>query len=126
MLLLSLSLSSVDALKCYVCNSTTSNADCNKEICLTQNATCMITENNEGEKKVMQQCVSSEHCTQEKAGAGLSESGKGIRVTCCITDRCINAAVATAKPSSGATIHIHTALLLLPLGVLSLLSKYYR
>ncbi|XP_041709036.1 prostate stem cell antigen-like [Coregonus clupeaformis] len=129
-LLLSLSLYKVDALRCYSCSSVTSNADCNQNIkqCLEPLDTCMTTEDIAGDKKIMvKQCASFATCQGAEDGAGLDPFGDGNVVTCCSTDLCNNVAVATAKPSSGATtIHIHTALLLLPIGVLSLLSKYYR
>ncbi|XP_048009485.1 ly6/PLAUR domain-containing protein 2-like [Megalobrama amblycephala] len=116
LLFLLLTVHSVNALKCYVCASTTSNQECNKNLqdCQAPLDTCMTTVGTLGSvTAIVKTCSPSKLCTSAAAGASVDSNGNGFQVTCCNSYLC--------NYSGAASITLHRWLLVLPLFLIILL-----
>ncbi|KAL4629848.1 prostate stem cell antigen-like [Arapaima gigas] len=116
-LLLCTIISSAQGLTCYVCSSTTSNSDCNKNTapCVTPLDTCMTTVDTQGgSKAIVKLCASAATCAGAVSAAHLDASGNGNTVSCCSSQLCnVNGAGAA---------RLHAVLLAVsPLGLLTVL-----
>ncbi|KAJ8386811.1 hypothetical protein AAFF_G00166060 [Aldrovandia affinis] len=100
--------SSVHALKCFVCSSTTTNERCNQEpkSCQAPLDTCMTTVDTLGDlKAIVKQCASAATCSGAASGASVNTLGNGNRVTCCNTQMC--------NLNGAAAVQLHKLLLVL-------------
>ncbi|XP_065813597.1 ly6/PLAUR domain-containing protein 2-like [Labrus bergylta] len=116
--LLSLLISPVLSLDCYVCSSAVTNEECNtnNEECQEPQDTCMTVVDILGSAKVIsKQCASQATCNGAAASASVDSSGNGNTVDCCNSFNLCNF-------SGAESVHIHTAVLLLTAGMLFLLS----
>ncbi|XP_026148817.1 prostate stem cell antigen-like [Mastacembelus armatus] len=118
LLLLCLLFSPVLSMKCYVCNSSTTNEECNQgsQECQAPLDTCMTIVDKLGAMTaIVKQCASQATCKGAAASASVDANGNGNSITCCSGyDFC--------NFSGAESIHIHTTLLLLTASVLLLLS----
>ncbi|TDH12042.1 hypothetical protein EPR50_G00067080 [Perca flavescens] len=120
LVLLSLLVSPVLSLDCYVCSSSPTNAQCNSnnktQTCQPPLDTCMTAIDILGfEKAIVKSCASQATCNGAAAAASVDSSGNGNIVNCCNSFNLCNF-------SGAESVHIHTTLLLLTVGVLLLLS----
>ncbi|XP_069549356.1 ly6/PLAUR domain-containing protein 2-like [Brachyistius frenatus] len=119
--LLFLLFSPVLSLECYVCSSSATNEECNKNTqeCQAPLGTCMTAVDTLGlMKAIVKQCASQATCRGAAAAASVDSDGNGNTVNCCSSFNLCN--------FSGAdSIHTHATLLLLLLtaGVGLLLSR---
>ncbi|XP_029518867.1 ly6/PLAUR domain-containing protein 2-like [Oncorhynchus nerka] len=80
-----------DALKCYVCSSTTTNDACNQssQTCQAPLDTCMTTVDTFGKiKAIGKYCASARTCQGAASGASVDANGNGNQVTCCSSNLC--------------------------------------
>ncbi|XP_034729343.1 CD59 glycoprotein-like [Etheostoma cragini] len=116
---LSLLISPVLSLDCYVCRSSPTNDVCNSnnnQTCQPPLDTCMTTVSILGsEKAIVKSCSSKNICNGAAASTSVDVNGNGNIVNCCNNFNLCNF-------SGAESVHIHTALLLLTVGVLFLLS----
>ncbi|XP_044063877.1 prostate stem cell antigen-like [Siniperca chuatsi] len=118
LVLLSLLASPVLSLECYVCSSSATNEECNRNTqeCQAPLDTCMTAVDTLGAvKAIVKQCASRATCTGAASSASVDTNGNGNTVNCCNSYNLCNF-------SGAESIHIHTTLLLLTVGVLLLLS----
>lgn len=105
------------SLDCYVCSSSPTNEACNQNTqeCQAPLDTCMTTIDILGSTTaIVKQCASQATCTGASDSASVDANGNGNIVNCCNSFNLCNF-------SGAGTIHMHTALLLLTVGVLFLL-----
>uniref|UniRef100_A0A8C1L2B7 Snake toxin/toxin-like domain-containing protein n=1 Tax=Cyprinus carpio TaxID=7962 RepID=A0A8C1L2B7_CYPCA len=79
----STSISTVNALKCYVCGSATTNQECNKseQDCQAPLDTCMTTVGTLGGfTAISKTCSNSKLCTSAAAIASVDNNGNGVQV----------------------------------------------
>ncbi|XP_028281734.1 prostate stem cell antigen-like [Parambassis ranga] len=118
LVLLFLCFSPVLSLECYVCSSSSTNEECNKSTqeCQQPLDTCMTIVDTLGiMKAIVKQCASRATCSGAASTASVDSNGNGNTINCCSSYNLCN--------FSGAnSIHIHTTLLLLAVGVLLLLT----
>uniref|UniRef100_A0A671P7Q7 UPAR/Ly6 domain-containing protein n=1 Tax=Sinocyclocheilus anshuiensis TaxID=1608454 RepID=A0A671P7Q7_9TELE len=107
----------VNALKCYVCGSATSNQECNKNLqdCQAPLDTCMTTVG--GFTAIAKTCSYSKICTSAAAIASVDSNGNGVQVTCCNSYLC--------NYSGAASVTLHRWLLVLPLLLITLLFRLH-
>lgn len=120
LLVILLTLHSVNTLQCYVCSSSTSNDDCNKnsQECQAPFDTCMTTVAKLGTVKgIVKSCTNSKICTGAASVAAVDNSGNGVSVSCCNSRLC--------NYSGATSIKLHRLLMLLPMFLVSLLIKQY-
>ncbi|KAM9352995.1 uncharacterized protein ABDE67_005373 [Symphorus nematophorus] len=119
LVLLSLLVSPVLSLECYVCSSSATNEECNKntQVCQAPLDTCMTAIDTFGATTaIVKQCSSQATCSGAASAASVDANGNGNTVHCCNSFNLCNF-------SGAESIHIHTTLLLLlTAGVLLLLS----
>ncbi|XP_026226708.1 prostate stem cell antigen [Anabas testudineus] len=117
LLSLSLLFSSALSLTCYVCSSSSTNDECNKNTqdCQVPLTTCMTVVDTLGAvKAIVKQCASQSTCLGAASTASVDVNGNGNRVSCCNYDYC--------NYSGAGSIHVNTTLMLLTVGLLMLLS----
>ncbi|XP_016300150.1 ly6/PLAUR domain-containing protein 2-like [Sinocyclocheilus anshuiensis] len=120
LLFLLLTVYSVNALKCYVCGSATSNQECNKNLqdCQAPLDTCMTTVGTQGGfTAIAKTCSYSKICTSAAAIASVDSNGNGVQVTCCNSYLC--------NYSGAASVTLHRWLLVLPLLLITLLFRLH-
>ncbi|XP_026084740.1 prostate stem cell antigen-like [Carassius auratus] len=120
LLFLLLTVHSVNALKCYVCASSTSNEECNKNVqdCQAPLDTCMTTVATLGGfTAISKTCSYSKICTGAASTASVDNNGNGVQVTCCNSNQC--------NYSGAASVTLHRWLLVLPLLLISLLFRQH-
>nr|XP_015212892.1 PREDICTED: prostate stem cell antigen-like [Lepisosteus oculatus] len=118
LLVVCLDVTSVVALDCYVCPSTSTNEDCNKntQSCQAPLDTCMTTVVTSGNiKAIVKACMSKTTCSAAASGSSVDSSGNRNQVTCCQTNLC--------NANGSTTARLSSLLLALPLSSLFLLSK---
>ncbi|XP_041797763.1 prostate stem cell antigen-like [Chelmon rostratus] len=118
LMLLCLLVSPVLSLDCYVCSSSATNEECNKNTqeCRAPLDTCMTAVDILGSTKaIVKQCASWATCSGAASSASVDSNGNGNTVNCCNSFNLCNF-------SGAESTHTHTALLLLTAGVLFLLS----
>lgn len=118
LLFLLLTVHSVNALKCYVCGSVTSNEECNKnsQDCQAPLDTCMTTVGTLGSfTAIVKTCSNSKICTSAAATASVDSDGNGVQVMCCNSHLC--------NYSGAASVTLHRWLLVLPLLLITLLFR---
>ncbi|KAM6994797.1 uncharacterized protein LKV04_007143 [Tautogolabrus adspersus] len=116
--LLSLLISPVLSLDCFVCTASSTNEVCNQNTaeCQAPQDTCMTVVDILGSAKViLKNCASQATCNGAAASASVDINGNGNIVDCCNSFNLCNF-------SGAESVHIHTAVLLLTAGVLFLLS----
>ncbi|XP_070767847.1 prostate stem cell antigen-like [Enoplosus armatus] len=119
LVLLSLLVPPALSLQCYVCSSSATNEECNNNTqeCQTPLDTCMTVVDTLGTSKaIVKQCASLATCTGAASSASVDSNRNGNTVSCCNSFNLCNF-------SGAESIHIHTTLLLLTVGVLFLLSR---
>ncbi|XP_056235917.1 ly6/PLAUR domain-containing protein 6B-like [Seriola aureovittata] len=118
LVLLSLLFSPVLSLECYVCSSSATNEECNRNTqeCQTPLDTCMTVVDTLGSvTAIVKQCASRATCEGASSSASVDSDGNGNKVNCCNTfDLC--------NFSGAESIHAHMTLLFLTVGALLLLS----
>ncbi|RXN05908.1 cleft lip and palate transmembrane 1 [Labeo rohita] len=110
----------VNALKCYVCGSATSNQECNKNLqdCPAPLDTCMTTVGTAGGfTAIVKTCSNSKICAAAAASASVDSNGNGLQVTCCSSYLC--------NYSGAASVTLHRWLLVLPLLLITLLFRQH-
>ncbi|XP_042627977.1 ly6/PLAUR domain-containing protein 2-like isoform X2 [Cyprinus carpio] len=120
LLFLLLTVHSVNALKCYVCGSATTNQECNKseQDCQAPLDTCMTTVGTLGGfTAISKTCSNSKLCTSAAAIASVDNNGNGVQVTCCNSYLC--------NYSGAASVTLHRWLLVLPLLLITLLLRQH-
>ncbi|XP_051263853.1 lymphocyte antigen 6D [Dicentrarchus labrax] len=118
LILLSLFVSPVWSLECYVCTSSATNEECNNNTqeCQALLDTCMTVIDTFGTSKaITKQCASKATCNGAASTASVDSNGNGNTVNCCNSFNLCNF-------SGAESVHVHTTLLLLAVGVLLLLS----
>ncbi|XP_035527790.1 ly-6/neurotoxin-like protein 1 [Morone saxatilis] len=118
LVLLSLLVYPVQSLECYVCASSATNEECNNNTqeCQALLDTCMTIVDTFGSSKaIVKQCASKTTCSGAASTASVDSSGNGNTVNCCNSFNLCNF-------SGAESVHVHTTLLLLTVGVLLLLS----
>ncbi|XP_024270000.1 prostate stem cell antigen-like [Oncorhynchus tshawytscha] len=81
----------VEALRCYACDYTISNAQCNQNIenCLVSNDTCMTAVSQIlGIQYMSKTCTTSLTCRTAASTITIPGALLGIQVSCCQTDLC--------------------------------------
>ncbi|TMS10668.1 hypothetical protein E3U43_019661 [Larimichthys crocea] len=117
--ILCLLVSPVLSLECFVCSSSPTNEACNQntQVCQAPLDTCMTIVDILGSTTaIVKQCASQATCTGAAASASLDANGNGNTVNCCNSFNQCNF-------SGAESIHIHTTLLLVAVGVLLLLAR---
>uniref|UniRef100_A0A3B4UV42 Prostate stem cell antigen-like n=1 Tax=Seriola dumerili TaxID=41447 RepID=A0A3B4UV42_SERDU len=106
------------SLECYVCSSSATNEECNRNTqeCQTPLDTCMTVVDTLGSvTAIVKQCASRATCEGAASSASVDSDGNGNKVNCCNTfDLC--------NFSGAESIHVHMTLLFLTVGALLLLS----
>uniref|UniRef100_A0A3Q0S1S9 UPAR/Ly6 domain-containing protein n=1 Tax=Amphilophus citrinellus TaxID=61819 RepID=A0A3Q0S1S9_AMPCI len=106
-------------LKCYMCSSSATNDECNKNIqeCRAPHDTCMTIVDTSGTSKaIAKHCASQATCRGAASTASVDSNGNGNTIRCCSnTDFC--------NLSGADSINRNTELLLLTVGVALLLSR---
>nr|XP_046254439.1 prostate stem cell antigen-like [Scatophagus argus] len=116
LVLVFLLVSPVLSLDCYVCSSSATNEECNENTqeCRVPLDTCMTTVDTLGlTKAIVKQCASWATCSGAASTASVDSNGNGNTVNCCNSFNLCNF-------SGAESIHMHTTLLLLTVGVLLL------
>ncbi|KAL7394168.1 hypothetical protein ABVT39_021677 [Epinephelus coioides] len=121
LVLLSCLISPVLSLDCYVCTAAATNDACNSnnntQTCEPLLDICMTVVDVLGATKtISKSCASEATCTGAASTASVDSNGNGNIVNCCNSFNLCNF-------SGAESVHIHTALLLLTVGVLYLLSR---
>eukprot|EP00064_Thunnus_orientalis_P011641 superscaffoldBa00001698_g11672 len=118
LVLVSLLVSPVLSLECYVCSSSATNEECNMstQTCQSLLDTCMTIVDTLGTMKaIVKQCASRDTCRGAASTASVDSNGNGNRVDCCSTfDLC--------NFSGAESVHVHAPLLLLTVAAFLLLS----
>ncbi|XP_056618747.1 prostate stem cell antigen-like [Triplophysa dalaica] len=118
LLLILLTIHSVNTLKCYICGSKTTNDECNmnSEDCQAPFDACMTTVAKLGAVKgIVKTCSNSKVCTGAASVASMDNNGNGVQISCCTSRLC--------NYSGAASIKAQRWLMLLPLILLSLLIR---
>ncbi|KAM4633815.1 uncharacterized protein ACJ7VT_021448 [Polymixia lowei] len=93
LLLFSFFLSPVLSLNCYVCSSSPTNEQCNRnnQTCQAPLDTCMTIIDTLGNvKAIVKQCASKATCGGAAASASVDENGNGNTVNCCSSNNFCN------------------------------------
>ncbi|KAI7806387.1 prostate stem cell antigen-like [Triplophysa rosa] len=120
LLLILLTIHSVNTLKCYICSSKTTNDECNlnSEECQAPFDACMTTVAKLGAVKgIVKTCSNSKVCTGAASVASMDNNGNGVQISCCTSRLC--------NTSGAASIKAQRWLMLLPLILLSLLIRQH-